>query len=110
MLFEMMNKVGGMPLNENYPAGAEYDPTAPYNEPYEDDENNEPDPDEYRDDDLDENGNYNEWNNLASLVNNETFTREDLKIILDTIYNKVYNEDKQKMLELQRFFSLSDEY
>lgn len=54
MLMEMMHKVGGMPLNENYPAGAEYDPAAPYNEP-DNDENNKPDPDEYRDDDLSEN-------------------------------------------------------
>lgn len=49
MLFEMMNKVGGMPLNENYPLGANEDPDAPW---HQDDEEgtNEPDPDEGRDD------------------------------------------------------------
>ena len=57
MLLEMMHKVGGMPLNENYPMGAEPEyagDDAPYNQ---DDnyENNEPDPDEGRDDDLSEN-------------------------------------------------------
>ncbi|MDA3779921.1 MAG: hypothetical protein PF487_06840 [Bacteroidales bacterium] len=63
MLFEMMNKVGGMPLNEdintdmsnrldeNYPLGANEDPNAPWNRKDDEDEDNEPDPDEGRDDD-----------------------------------------------------------
>lgn len=109
MLFEMMHKVSGMPLNENYPAGADEDPNAPWNEPDEDEEIYEPDPDEYRDDDLSENNQYSQWNILSPLTKNENFTREDLKLILNTIYDKVYLEDKQKILELQRIFSMADE-
>lgn len=54
MLFEMMHKVGGMPLKENYPLGANEDPNAPWNRDDNEDEEDiyEPDPDEYRDDDL----------------------------------------------------------
>lgn len=60
-LLEMMHKVGGMPLNENYPMGAEPEyagDDAPYNQ-NDDDAGYEPDPDEGRDDDMSENVNQN---------------------------------------------------
>lgn len=50
ILFERMNSVAGMPLNENYPWGAEHDPAAPWNEPeFPPDEDEGPDPDERHD-------------------------------------------------------------
>lgn len=73
ILFERMNKVAGMPLKEdyqteNFPPGAEYDPNAPWNESDEDEEINEPDPDEYRDDDVNENV-YSNTNIFSGLSN-----------------------------------------
>ena len=57
ILLEMMHKVGGMPLKENYPMGAEPEYAGDntiYNQD-DDYEANKPDPDEGRDDDLNEN-------------------------------------------------------
>lgn len=50
ILFERMHSVGGMPLNENLPWGAEHEPDAPWNEPdVPQDEFDGPDPDERHD-------------------------------------------------------------
>lgn len=72
ILFERMNKIAGMPLNENYPPGADEDPNAPWNEPDEDEEINEPDPDEYRDDDMSENHNVEKMAIIFELIDKNT--------------------------------------
>jgi hypothetical protein len=51
---------------------------------------------------------WSEWDKLSNLKNNETFTRDDLKLILYTIYKKVYREDQQKLMELLEFFNFGD--
>ena len=53
---------------------------------------------------------YNEWNGLTQLKDSESFTRDELKLILMKIYDNVYMEDKQRMLELLRFFNLADDF
>jgi len=83
MLLEMMHKVGGMPLNENYPMGAEPEyagDDAPYNQ---DDEyeNNEPDPDEGRDDDMSENDDMK--------PNNYSSEEKSQNIIADEFHKKI---------------------
>lgn len=57
---------------------------------------------------LNETGEWSEWNKLNQLKNNETFTRDDLKLILHTIYERAYIEDKQKLMELIEFFNFGD--
>lgn len=96
MLFEMMHKVGGMPLNENYPMGAAEDPNAPYNEP-EDNGNNEPDPDEYRDDMSEANTGINpKYTHFAAL-------KSDNKIVNGWDYNG-YEPAELKQFKSDYFF------
>ena len=52
---------------------------------------------------------YSEWNVLMPLKDKDVFTREDLREILYTIYKNVYEADKNKMLELLRFFDFDIE-
>ena len=83
ILFERMNSVAGMPLNENYPWGAEHDPAAPWNEP-EFPENGEEeygeDPDRKHDerDEIDEEADSpKRWNNVSIWINQAS--EEDMK-------------------------------
>jgi len=90
-LFEMMNKVSGMPLNENYPMGAEPEyagDDAPYNQ--NDDENNEPDPDMYRDDDMSENNSphNNNVNVIAGKISSQV-TQLIQNQISDELYSQI---------------------
>jgi len=84
ILFERMNSVAGMPLNENYPWGAKDDPAAPWNEPEypENGEEYEPDPDErhdrdYGDMDEGEGDSPKRWNNVSVWINQTS--EEDMK-------------------------------
>jgi len=101
MLLEMMHKVGGMPLNENYPMGAEPEHAgddAPYNQNDDDYEDNEPDPDMYRDDDLDENANLNSIkHNIADSV---------FKTIENQIPEEIYTQISSNS---ETFFKFYDE-
>ena len=53
---------------------------------------------------LNNNNSYSEWNELKSLFQKNEFSKQDVITILKKIYDNVYQEDKQKLLDLLNFF------